>query len=70
MISVGKQPVSFDQIKIENVETGIYKNDQLVAAVRHTPGKAQALSGCPSLAWCCSPLTPKHVCAVFCFFLC
>lgn len=62
-LMMGSNLVSFDQIKLQKVETGIYTNDPLAAVVSR-----QALSGCPSLAWCCSPLAPKPVCANLCFF--
>lgn len=60
--------VSFDQIKLEKVEIGIYKNDQLELLSGTHLGKHRHSLGIHPWPGAGSPLAPKHVCAVFCFF--
>lgn len=70
MISVGKQPGFIWSNKIrEGWDRDIQKWSAGVA-VRHTPGKAQALSGYPSLAWCWFSPGPQTCLCCFLFFLC
>lgn len=62
---LGSNLVPFDQIKLQNVETGIYTNDPLAAVVRHTGTPWVSISSLVLL----SPAPQSCLCHLM-FFVC